>query len=134
MPSQKTHQTLLRQWALLKCLYPYYQTTQQIHQKLIAQGIEISERTVLRDLEQLEEVGLPVKSTDTKPINWCIQKDWQDRVGGMTDGEALLALLVKEYLQEILPSTMTKQLNELFVMAEKKAKYAPCSSSQSMVI
>ncbi len=120
MPSQKTYETLLRQWALLKCLSSYNQTTQQVHKKLIAQGIVINENTTLRDLRKLEEVGLPVKSTDTKPINWCIQKEWQDRVGGMTDNEALLVLLVKEYLQEILPSTMTKQLNELFVMAEKK--------------
>ncbi|MCB1659308.1 MAG: WYL domain-containing transcriptional regulator [Pseudomonadales bacterium] len=120
MPSQKIHEALLRQWALLKCLSSYNQTTQQVHQKLIEQGIEISERTVLRDLQQLEEAGLPVKSTDSKPFNWRIEKEWQDRVGGMTESEALLALLVKEYLQEILPSTMTKQLNELFVMAEKK--------------
>lgn len=120
MSSQKSHETLLRQWALLKCLLPHNQTTQQVHQKLLGQGITISERTVLRDLQQLEEAGLPVKSTDSKPINWCMQKEWQDRIVGMTDGEALLALLVKEYLQGVLPTTMTKQLDDLFVIAEKK--------------
>lgn len=120
MPSQKKYETLLRQWMLLKILSPYKQTTQQIHQRLIEQNVIVDENTTLRDLRKLEEAGLPINSTDTKPINWSIKKEWQDKIVGMTDNEALLVLLVKEYLQEILPSTMTKQLNELFVMAEKK--------------
>lgn len=120
MPSQKKYETLLRQWMLLKILSPYKQTTQQIHQRLIEQNVIVDENTTLRDLKKLEEVGLPINSTDTKPINWSIKKEWQDKIVGMTDGEALLALLVKEYLRDVLPITMTKQLDDLFAMAQKK--------------
>lgn len=120
MPSQKSETTILRQWMLLKSLLSRYQTTQQIHQKMLEQDITISERTLLRDLKQLEAVGFPIKSSDSKPINWCLQKEWQEKIGGMTDAEALLVLLVKEYLQDTLPTTMTKQLDDLFVMAQKR--------------
>lgn len=121
MPSQKKQSTILRQWTLLRhCLSTTFKTTQDIHQALIQQGFSITERTLLRDLQQLEEAGLPITRSETKPINWRIEKQWQDKIGGMTDGEALLTILVKDYLRDILPTTMLKQWDSLFLMAEKK--------------
>lgn len=125
MPSKKSHTTISRQWHLLQVLSTQKKTTQQLHKKLMEQGFIVDENTTLRDLRQLEEVGLPVESTNTKPINWYIKKEWQDRIGGMTDGEALLTLLVRNYLYDILPITMTKQLDDVFVMAEKKLNTRP---------
>jgi predicted DNA-binding transcriptional regulator YafY len=73
----------------------------------------------LRDLKSLEKAGLPIERIDGKPINWRIKKDWQDKLGGMTDAEALMIVLADKYLEQALPSTLTKSLAALSTLAKK---------------
>ncbi len=120
MPSQKKETTLFRQWTLLHCLSTHYQRTQDVHQELSSKyRIDVHENTVLRDLKALESAALPIERTDTKPINWRIKKEWQDKLGGMTDAEALMIVLANDYLQQALPVTLTASLTELSALAQK---------------
>jgi predicted DNA-binding transcriptional regulator YafY len=120
MPSSKKENTIFRQWAMLHCLSAHYQETQTIHQRLAHEHrIEVHENTVLRDLKSLERAGLPLERTDTKPINWRIKKDWQDKVGGMTNAEALMIVLAAKHLQQALPATLTTALQDLLALAQK---------------
>ena len=120
MPSSKKETTIFRQWAMLHCLSAQYQETQTIHQRLSNEHlIEVHENTVLRDLKLLESAGLPLERTDTKPINWRIKKEWQDKIGGMTDAEALMIVLAAKHLQQALPATLTTTLQDLLVLAQK---------------
>ena len=120
MPSTKKETTIFRQWAMLHCLSSHYQETQTIHQRLAHEHlIEVHENTVLRDLKSLERAGLPLERTDTKPINWRIKKEWQDKIGGMTDAEALMIVLAAKHLQQALPATLTTALQDLLALAQK---------------
>ena len=120
MPSSKKETTIFRQWAMLHCLSSQYQETQTIHQRLANEHlIEVHENTVLRDLKSLERAGLPLERTDTKPINWRIKKEWQDKIGGMTDAEALMIVLAAKHLQQALPATLTTALQDLLALAQK---------------
>lgn len=122
MPKANKENAIYRQWAILKILSSQRRLeTQQIHQLLLEQHeIAVHENTVLRDLKNLEKIGFPLNRSDTKPIDWWLKKEWQEKIAGMTEGEALLAMLVKEYLKEILPINTLKQLDDLFELAEKK--------------
>ena len=120
MPSTKKETTIFRQWAMLHCLSSHYQETQTIHQRLANEHlIEVHENTVLRDLKSLERAGLPLDRTDTKPINWRIKKEWQNKIGGMTDAEALMIVLAAKHLQQALPATLTTALQDLLALAQK---------------
>lgn len=120
MPSQKKESTIFRQWAMLHCLSASKQQTQDIHQRLASEHhIFVSENTVLRDLKSLESAGLPIERTDGKPINWYIKKEWKDKLGGMTDAEALMIFLAAQHLQHALPCTLLQPLQDLQSLAQK---------------
>lgn len=120
MPTQKKQSTMFRQWAILHCLSAHNQETQVIHARLAQEhDIAVHENTVLRDLKALEFAGLPLERTESKPINWKIKKDWQDKLGGMTDAEALMIVMAGQYVKQALPITLTQPLNVLFELAQK---------------
>lgn len=61
----------------------------------LARRLEVSERTVHRDMEALSVSGVPVYATRGAQGGWELDEDWRTRVPGMDDAE-LSALLMAQ--------------------------------------
>ena len=108
--------SLQRQWLILHLLprYPGKVTIRSIHQHLMAEGYDVSRRTVERDLESLT-IGFPIVSNESsKPYGWSWAKDSGVEFPGMDPKTAMTFFLASQYLEGMFPRSHIALLRPWF--------------------
>ena len=126
------HDTLLRQWQMLRTIprYPIKITASEIRDRLIASGFEVNKRTVERDLVSLSEVFPLLADEREKPFGWSWKKEAMPLdVPSLGNGEALAFKLIEQFLQSLLPHAVLAQLAPYFQMAGQRLSALPKGSS-----
>ncbi|WP_374673842.1 helix-turn-helix transcriptional regulator [Ideonella sp.] len=59
----------------------------------LAQALEVSSRTILRDIDQLSAAGVPVWAERGREGGFCLRPGWSTQLTGMTEPEAHALLL-----------------------------------------
>ena len=97
-------ETIKRTHSILRMMNQIPKTSKQIYNRLIDQGFDISERTVLRDMQTLpEEFPEKVYVIDRmKPYGYKLPKG-TPKDSAMNPKEAVCLQLAKDYLNPILP-------------------------------
>ena len=130
MPSNKTRNTLARQWELLKLLPSRGagKSAKEIADALAEAGFAVSKRQVERDLIDLQEVfGLECNDASI-PYGWR----WGSapiELPGVTLVEALSLHIVEETLKPLLPTSVLRMAQPRFLQA--KAKLAALAEQNS---
>ena len=115
----KNHKTLYRHIRMLRMIprEPESITAYEVCQKLVDQGLEVSKRTVQRDLEQYC-AEFPLSCTQDEKTNtkhWFFLKDaYLFDLPKMSPVEALTFSLVERFLGNTLPKTARETLNPHF--------------------
>ncbi|MDP3615481.1 MAG: HTH domain-containing protein, partial [Rubrivivax sp.] len=69
----------------------------QSHERMtaaaLAQALEVSERTILRDMDHLSAAGVPVWAERGREGGFCLRPGWSTQLTGMTEAEAHALLL-----------------------------------------
>ena len=121
MPSNKTRNTLARQWELLKLLPTRGsgKSSKEIADALAEAGFSVSKRQVERDLLDLQEVfGLECNDSSI-PYGWR----WgvaPIELPGVTLAEALSLQIVEETLKPLLPPSVLRTVKPRFLQAKSK--------------
>ena len=121
MPSNKTRNTLARQWELLKLLPTRGtgKTAKEIADALAEAGFAVSKRQVERDLLDLQEVfGLECNDASI-PYGWR----WGAapiELPGVTLAEALSLQIVEDTLKPLLPASVLRTMQPKFAQAKSK--------------
>lgn len=127
MPSNKTRNTLARQWELLKQLPTRGKgkSAKQIAEALAEAGFAVSKRQVERDLIDLQEVFGLECNDENIPYGWRWNGANSVDLPGVTLAEALSLKIVEETLKPLLPASVQRALLPRF--AQAKAKLAALS-------
>lgn len=121
MPSNKTRNTLARQWELLKLLPTRGsgKSAKEIADALAEAGFAVSKRQVERDLIDLQEVfGLECNDVSI-PYGWR----WGAapiELPGVTLAEALSLEIIEETLKPLLPASVLRTVQPRFAQAKAK--------------
>jgi predicted DNA-binding transcriptional regulator YafY len=121
MPSGKVHNSLARQWELLRRLPPKGpgKTAKELVQELKDAGFKVSKRTVERDLgDLLEAFDLNCNNAGV-PYGWHWIPGASPEMPGLTLAEALSLRLLENYLQPLLPASILSVLAPRFSSASK---------------
>lgn len=121
MPSNKTRNTLARQWELLKQLPTRGagKTAKEIADALAEAGFAVSKRQVERDLIDLQEVFGLECNDGSIPYGWR----WGSapvELPGVTLAEALSLQIVEETLKPLLPGSVLRTVQPRFEQAKAK--------------
>jgi predicted DNA-binding transcriptional regulator YafY len=114
---------IIRLFEILKILnrYPNELTIPQIKSCLDDRRIEVSERTVQRDMNTLMAVfiGIDNKKHNDKSVGWFWSEDAPVmNLSGLTINQALSFSLIKRYLTPLFPSVTLNALGPFFDQAE----------------
>lgn len=115
-------QTLFRQWHMLRLLpkSPGKITAQELRVRLLTLEFDVSERTIQRDLIELERIFPLYVDERNKPYGWSWRKDSQSfDLPGLSTSEALTFILVEQNLQNQLPPTAIETLQPYFKTAKQ---------------
>jgi predicted DNA-binding transcriptional regulator YafY len=128
MPSN--HETLLRQWQMLRLIprYPQKITATQLKKRLDAEDFNVTKRTVERDLNDLS-LAFPLCVDDrSRPHGWSWQQDAPTfDLPGLGNNEALAMMMVEQYLGTLLPATTRDILAPYFKAARQHLEAIPKS-------
>lgn len=121
MPSNKTRNTLARQWELLKLLPTRGagKTAKEIADALAEAGFSVSKRQVERDLIDLQEVFGLECNVASIPYGWR----WGAapiELPGVTLAEALSLQIVEDTLKPLLPASVLRTMRPKFAQAKSK--------------
>ena len=110
---------LIRQWELLKIIPRDRKiTVKELEKKLNGLGIDVSRRTVERDLERLSIPFCLESDTRSKPYGWRYAPNFEaPAIPGLRSGEALMLLLLEANLKNILPVAVADILASQFAAA-----------------
>jgi len=120
MPKSASTQTLVRQWEVLRLLPSrgVGTTVSEIKSKLDHQGIEVSKRTLERDLNELSRFFGILCNDKSKPYGWR----WMDNAGlelpAMDIADAVSLQLVEKHIRTMLPETLLNSLEPKFHAAK----------------
>ena len=122
MPSNKTRNSLARQWELLKLLPTRTEgkTAKQLAEGLIEAGYEISKRQVERDLLDLQEFFGLECDDDQMPYKWRWSFDRPADLPAITLAEALSLVVVEDTLKPLLPLSVQRALQAKFSQARSQ--------------
>ena len=104
--------TIQRQWETLRKIprYPSKISPPKLREKLLAEGYDITLRSVQRDLEALSE-HFPISRDDFRPSGWFWMKGAEPaEIPGMDPHLAITFRLVEQQLKDQLPQTTLKAL------------------------
>jgi predicted DNA-binding transcriptional regulator YafY len=126
MPSN--HETLLRQWQMLRCIprYPYKITARDLKEKLDAEDFNVTKRTVERDLMDLSSTFPLALDDREKPYGWSWQKDAPAfDLPGLGNNEALTLMMVEQHLNTLMPATTLDVMAPYFKAARQHLTAVP---------
>lgn len=126
MPTNQT--TLFRQWHMLRRIprYPQKVTVQSIRDHLRGEGIEVTERTLQRDLNELSRLFPLASDEREKPFGWSWRKDAKSfDLPGLSVAEALTWVMAEQHLAPILPVSMMELLQPCFRSAHERLDNEP---------
>jgi len=119
--------TLLRHWTMLRLVprHPVRTTSSVLTKALLAEGFNISKRSVERDLDLLS-VDFPLICDDrSKPYGWSWKADAKPlHLPGLQAHEALVFKLAEAHLSSLMPSALHASLKPYFRLAEQRLKDA----------
>ena len=120
MPSQEkeTSNSLYRQWQILSRLsIGKWMGTRELQEILVREGIDISLRTIQRDLNQISQ-RFPIESSKTSPQGWRWRSDAPiQSLPHMTSSQAVTFMMVEEHLKHLLPPSLIEEMNPWFDLA-----------------
>ena len=119
-----THRdTLSRLWLVLRHIprYPQKTTVQSLCLRLSELGLDVTERTLQRDLLSLSGL-FPLLSDDReKPFGWSWQQDVKSfDLPGLTADEALTWVMAEQYIGQMLPHSTLTHLRPYFKAAHDR--------------
>ncbi len=101
---KETSNSLYRQWQILSRLPTgKWIGTRELQEMLEREGIDISLRTIQRDLNQIAQ-RFPIESNKAVPQGWRWQSDAPiQSLPHMTSSQAVTFMMVEEHLKHLLP-------------------------------
>ncbi len=119
-PGKETASGLHRQWQLLSRLSPGRWTgTRQLQEQLQREGIDVSLRTIQRDLNQLAQ-RFPIESNHEVPQGWRWQADAPvQSLPHMSSSQAVTFMMVEEHLRHLMPPSLLAEMRPWFDLARR---------------
>ena len=122
MPSNRTRNTIARQWELLKLL-PHHgtgKTASELAAALTERKFSVSKRQVERDLSEL--MGIFPIDCDSRsiPYGWRWVKGADLDLPGLTLAEAVSLRVIEDTVRPLLPAAMLDVLDTRFRLASTK--------------
>lgn len=117
---KETSNSLYRQWQILSHLNTGKWTgTRQLQAILERDGVDVSMRTIQRDLNQLSE-RFPIEKNKEVPQGWR----WRDdapiqSLPHMTSSQAVTFIMVEDHLKHLLPPSLIEEINPWFDLARR---------------
>lgn len=117
---KETASGLHRQWQLLSRLSTGKWTgTRQLQDQLQREGIEVSLRTIQRDLNQLAQ-RFPIESNREVPQGWRWQADAPvQSLPHMSSSQAVTFVMVEEHLRHLMPPSLLSEMRPWFDLARR---------------
>ncbi|MFW1860083.1 helix-turn-helix transcriptional regulator [Acinetobacter defluvii] len=117
---KETSNSLYRQWQILSRLSTgKWMGTRELQEALEREGIEISLRTIQRDLNQIAQ-RFPIESNKTVPQGWRWRSDAPiQSLPHMTSSQAVTFMMVEEHLNHLLPPSLIEEMNPWFDLARR---------------
>lgn len=117
---KETSNSLYRQWQILSRLSTgKWMGTRELQETLEREGIEISLRTIQRDLNQISQ-RFPIESNKTVPQGWRWRSDAPiQSLPHMTSSQAVTFMMVEEHLKHLLPPSLVEEMNPWFDLARR---------------
>lgn len=117
-----TQDTLQRQWLMLRTIprHPRKISGGDLTRRLVDAGFEVTKRTVERDLQSLSATFPLVVDTRSTPYGWSWDKGAAALdVPALSPGEAASFLMLRQFVEPLLPASLLDQLAPYFGMAEQ---------------
>ena len=104
LQEKETSNSLHRQWQILSRLSTgKWMGTRELQEMLEREGVDISLRTIQRDLNQIAQ-RFPIESNKTVPQGWRWRSDAPiQSLPHMTSSQAVTFMMVEEHLKHLLP-------------------------------
>lgn len=117
---KETSNSLYRQWQILSRLSTgKWMGTRELQEILQREGIDISLRTIQRDLNQIS-LRFPIESSKTVPQGWRWRSDAPiQSLPHMTSSQAVTFMMVEEHLKHLLPPSLIEEMNPWFDLARR---------------
>lgn len=117
---KETSNSLYRQWQILSRLSTgKWMGTRELQETLEREGIEISLRTIQRDLNQISQ-RFPIENNKTVPQGWRWRSDAPiQSLPHMTSSQAVTFMMVEEHLNHLLPPSLIEEMNPWFDLARR---------------
>ena len=117
---KETSNSLYRQWQILSRLTTgKWMGTRELQEILEREGVEISLRTIQRDLNQIAQ-RFPIESSKTIPQGWRWRSDAPiQSLPHMTSSQAVPFMMVEEHLKHLLPPSLIEEMNPWFDLARR---------------
>lgn len=117
---KETSNSLYRQWQILSRLPTgKWIGTRELQEMLEREGIEISLRTIQRDLNQIAQ-RFPIESNKAVPQGWRWQSDAPiQSLPHMTSSQAVTFMMVEEHLKHLLPPSLLDEMGPWFDLAKR---------------
>ncbi|MDV2468772.1 WYL domain-containing protein [Acinetobacter chinensis] len=117
---KETSNSLYRQWQILSRLSSGKWTgTRELQDTLQREGIDISLRTIQRDLNQISQ-RFPIESNKEVPQGWRWRADAPiQSLPHMTSSQAVTFMMVEEHLKHLLPPSLLDEMNPWFDLARR---------------
>lgn len=117
---KETGNSLYRQWQILSRLpNGKWIGTRDLQDQLAREGIEISLRTIQRDLNQIAE-RFPIENNGATPQGWRWKSDAPlQSLPHMNSSQAITFMMVEEHLKHLLPPSLLTEINPWFDLARR---------------
>ena len=117
---KETSNSLFRQWQILSRLSTgKWIGTRELQEMLLREGIDVSLRTIQRDLNQISQ-RFPIESSKTSPQGWRWQSDAPiQSLPHMTSSQAVTFMMVEDHLKHLLPPSLIEEMNPWFDLAKR---------------
>lgn len=117
---KETSNSLYRQWQILSRLPSgKWLGTRDLQEQLLREGIDISLRTIQRDLNQIAQ-RFPIESNKAIPQGWRWRADAPiQSLPHMTSSQAVTFMMVEEHLRHLLPPSLLDEMHPWFDLARR---------------
>lgn len=117
---KETSNSLYRQWQILSRLSTgKWMGTRELQDILQREGIDITLRTIQRDLNQISQ-RFPIENNGAVPQGWRWRSDAPiQSLPHMTSSQAVTFMMVEEHLKHLLPPSLVEEMNPWFDLARR---------------